>query len=198
MGSLLPQAALVEHENAVGPLDGREPMGDDDGGPAFEQHLECLLDEALCLGVDARGGLVEHENGAVEGQGPGEGDELALARREVAAPLGNGHPQPGGVGVDEAARPGGLHGAGDRLGSNAIAEPDIFLYRPGEEEDVLEDQGDAAAQLLDLKGADVHPVEEDAAPPDLVEALQQLDDRGLARPRGSDDCDRLSRLGPEG
>src|SRR5207249_11181964 len=52
--SLLAQLALVQDEDAVGVLDGREPVRDDERRPPLEQLHERVLDEPLGLGVDAR------------------------------------------------------------------------------------------------------------------------------------------------
>lgn len=45
------------------------------------------LDGRLGLVVDRRGCLVEHEHGRIPQDGPGDGQPLALASRELLAPL---------------------------------------------------------------------------------------------------------------
>src|SRR5881409_1485353 len=84
---LLAQLALVQHEDAIRVLDGREAVGDDDRGAAAEELRERVLDQPLGLRIDARGRLIEDEDGRIVGQCPGEGEELTLASGEVAAPL---------------------------------------------------------------------------------------------------------------
>ena len=79
--------SLVQHQDAVGVLDGRQAVGDDEAGAADEQAVERPLDELLGLGVDRRGGLVEDQDAGIEGEGAGEGDELLLAHREAGAAL---------------------------------------------------------------------------------------------------------------
>ena len=53
---------LVHHQDAVGRADGREPMGDDQGGAALHQPVERGLDLALALGIERRGRLVEKQD----------------------------------------------------------------------------------------------------------------------------------------
>ena len=84
---LLAQLALVQHEDAIRVLDGREAVGDHHRGAAAEELRERVLDQPLGLRIDARGRLVENEDGRIVGQCAGEGEELALASGEVAAPL---------------------------------------------------------------------------------------------------------------
>ena len=62
-------------------------MGDDDRGAALEQALEALLDRALGADVDVGRGLVEDQDARLGQEGAGEGDELALAGRELDAAL---------------------------------------------------------------------------------------------------------------
>ena len=84
---LLAQLALVQHEDAVGVLDRREPVRDHERRAAREELLERVLDQPLGLRVDARGRLVEDEDGRVVRQRAREGEQLALPAREVAAAL---------------------------------------------------------------------------------------------------------------
>ena len=44
--------AFFEHEDVVGPLDGAQPVGDDDAGPPLEQPAHGPLEQSLGVGVD--------------------------------------------------------------------------------------------------------------------------------------------------
>ena len=79
--------AVLEHDDAPGLADGREPVGDHDRRAAGQQPPQAALDPALGVDVDVRGGLVEHEDARVGDQRAREGDELALAGRELHAAL---------------------------------------------------------------------------------------------------------------
>ena len=63
--AVLGDPAVCHDEDLVGVLDGREAMGDGDDRLAARQLGDGLLDEVLVLRVDARGGLVENDDGRV-------------------------------------------------------------------------------------------------------------------------------------
>ncbi len=62
VGAFLDDAAALEHDDAVGHAHGREAVRDDDGRPPLGERPEPLEDRVLGLGVERRGGLVEHED----------------------------------------------------------------------------------------------------------------------------------------
>ena len=62
VGAALADLAAVHDEDAVGVLDGRQPVRDDQRGAPAEQARHGILDEQLGLGVDARRRLVEHQD----------------------------------------------------------------------------------------------------------------------------------------
>jgi hypothetical protein len=66
------------HQDAIHVLDGRQPVGDGDGGAALHQHVQRVANQHLGLGVDAGGGLVEDEDLRVEGQRPRKREQLLL------------------------------------------------------------------------------------------------------------------------
>src|SRR5688500_7471005 len=104
VGAQLAHLALVQHQDAVGAMDGGQAVGDDDRGAAGEQPLERRLDELLGLGVDRGGGLVEDQDARVEGQGAGEGEELLLPHREPGAALAHRRGEAAGQTLDEIQR----------------------------------------------------------------------------------------------
>src|SRR5690606_29067407 len=124
------------------------------------------------------------EDEGVEGERAREGEELALADGERGAALVDGVAVTGGEAIDEGI---GAHACGG--GSHArvldvcAAEADVVCDVAAEEEHVLEDEADAATQLLDRHAVDGNTVEEDFAALRLVEAHEQVDQRGLARAR---------------
>jgi len=56
--------AAVEHDDAIGALNGREPVRDHDRGAPLHQRIQSGLDVALRLGVERGGGFVEDQDGA--------------------------------------------------------------------------------------------------------------------------------------
>lgn len=80
-----------KHDDAVGAFDGGEAMGDGDGGVvAAEEGGEGGIDEGFGLGVKGGGGFVEDQDVRVFDEGPGNGDSLLLAARELGAAGANG------------------------------------------------------------------------------------------------------------
>ena len=85
--AVLGDPAVLEDEHAIGDLDRREPVGDDDRGPVGEERPQRALHEALRRDVERRRGLVEDQDGRVGEERPGERHELTLPGREPRALL---------------------------------------------------------------------------------------------------------------
>ncbi len=73
---------------------------------------------------------------------------------------------------------------------------DVLGDRAVEQERLLQHDADVAAVFLDREGADVGAVDRDRPFGDVVEAADEVDDRGLARPARPDQPDHLAR--PDG
>ena len=78
MGALLDDLAVIEHDDLVGPANGRKPVGDDHGRAAAQQPLKPLLYQRLGVAVDIGRSLVKDEDAGICDDGPGEAQELAL------------------------------------------------------------------------------------------------------------------------
>jgi hypothetical protein len=76
--AVLADLARGQDDQAVHGLDGAEAVGDHDGGAIGHEHAQRLLDEALALGVERDGGLVEYQDGRAAQHRAGNGDPLAL------------------------------------------------------------------------------------------------------------------------
>ena len=83
----LPDPAAVDDQDLVGLLDGGQPVGDDQRGPAGQGRGERVLNGNLLLGVEVRGGLVEQHDSRGLQQQPGQGDPLFLAARQPVATI---------------------------------------------------------------------------------------------------------------
>ena len=107
VGAVGHHLVLVEQHHPVGQGEGREPVGDDQGGPALHLDLQSGVDGLLHLDVDGAGGVVEDQHRRVDEQCAGDGDALALpARQGVAALTDDGVVAVGQV-ADELVGPGG-------------------------------------------------------------------------------------------
>src|SRR5438309_10119736 len=87
MRALLAQLPLVHDENGVGALDGREAMGDQDGGAAGDHAREREADAKFGFGVDGGGSFVQDEDAGIVRQRACKTDELLLAGGEGCAAL---------------------------------------------------------------------------------------------------------------
>jgi hypothetical protein len=83
----LGDAPVLEDEDGVGVLHRREPLGDGDRRAVGRERFERALDQILRLGVDRGGRPVEHQDVRVLEDDAGDGDALALAARQLHAPL---------------------------------------------------------------------------------------------------------------
>jgi hypothetical protein len=63
--AFLDDASLVEDQYPVGVEDGREAVGDHDGGAAMRERVQRILNGAFAGGVERACGLVENKDGAV-------------------------------------------------------------------------------------------------------------------------------------
>ena len=69
---------LSSHEDQIGIGDGRQAMGDDEGGAALAERIERLLDAALGFGVEGAGCLVQDQDRRVLQNGTGDRKALTL------------------------------------------------------------------------------------------------------------------------
>ena len=86
-GAGLDDAALVEHQDAVGVADRGEAVGDHEGGAALHDLVERRLQLALGRGVERARRLVEDQDRRVLEERAGDRQALALAAGERAAAL---------------------------------------------------------------------------------------------------------------
>ncbi len=69
---------VVDEDDAVGALDGGQPVGDDEAGASLHQSIHPLLDERFGQGVDRAGGFIHDEDLRLGQDCPGQADELLL------------------------------------------------------------------------------------------------------------------------
>src|SRR3712207_1063425 len=81
VGAVLHHATVLDHEDPLDAAHQPELVGDDEGGTALGQGAPALLDGARRLGVKARLGLVQDQNGALPEHRPRDGDALSLPPR---------------------------------------------------------------------------------------------------------------------
>jgi len=197
--ALLAQLAFVHDEDGVGALDGGETVRDEDGGAAGNHALQCRSHAKLGLGVDGGGGFVEYENPRAMSQSPCKTDELLLAGGERGAALEDGLGEGAGQGADEVADVDLVGGVGDFIvGDPGGAHADVLGDVAGEEEGILQDDAEAAAEGEEVLLADVDAVDEDLAKLDVVEAHHERGEGGFAGTGVADDGGGLVGVDGEG
>jgi hypothetical protein len=80
-------APVVDDVDGIYLADGREAVGDDEGGAVLHQVFEGLLHEFFGGRIEGARGFIKNEDGRVLEQGAGDGDALALAAGELYAAL---------------------------------------------------------------------------------------------------------------
>ena len=81
--TVLHHPAAVDDEYLVGPLQGGEPVGDDDPGAASEKLVDGAFYQPLGGRVEPRRRLVQHDQPGIGEKGTGEGEQLTLAGRQT-------------------------------------------------------------------------------------------------------------------
>ena len=200
MGAGLHDPAALEHDDPVGPAHGREPVRHHDRGQPGGEVEEAVVEGRFGPHVEVGRRLVEDEDpgAALQGEhGPGQRHPLPLPAGEVGAAvelLRQDRVPVVRQGLDQLHDPGALAGldAGLVVGRPAgVAEDDVLPQGERVLGELLEDGGDAAlpGPLVDLGQVDA--VDRDAALRRLVEAAQQVHQRGLAGAVLPDDGQRL-------
>ena len=201
MGAALDDAAAFEHDDLVGHAHGREAVRDQDRDPVARELAEVLEHLGLGARVHRRGRLVEHQDvGIGAHERARQRDLLPLPARQLAAvlePLAELRVRSprGSWSTNSAARPfaGRLAPARLVLEMRLVAGADVLADQQLVADEVLEDHADALAQrvLVPLR-ADRGPSSRMRPAVGLVQARQQLDQRGLARAVLADQRERAA------
>ena len=172
----------MHHANQVGILDGAQAVRNDQRGTVAHEVIEGLLHKVFALGVKGRGGLVENEDGRILENGARYADALPLTARQVAAAVAyvgvkllfGGHDKVVGIGnlsrLDYFLLRGILHTEGDVVIETVVKQNSLLVHIAHE-----------GAQVVLGHLTDVDAVDADAALVHIVEARQQVGQRGLAR-----------------
>ena len=199
MAAALDDAAVVEDHDDVGVLDGRQAVRDDEHRAALHQLIHAALDDGLGARVDGRCRFIEDHDRRVGDRRAGDGDELALALREVRAVVGELRRIALGETRDEVVRAGELR-RGDALFVRCVefTITNVVHHRAGEEVDVLQDDAERAAKICLFDLADVDAVVEDLAVGNVVKTVDKVRDGRLARTRRADEGNLLTGLCVDG
>ena len=173
-------------------------MGDDEAGLVLHEGAHRLLDAALGAGVDVAGGLVEDEHLGVVEHCAGDGEELLLALRDVAAVLGDHGVIALGQAHDVMVDVGGFSGLHDLLAGGAdAAVGDVVVDGAVEDPGVLQNQRIGAPQRLHGVVLVEHVIHINLPGDGLVKSHQKIDDGRLAGACGTDDGNHFPRFRAE-
>ena len=174
-------------------------MGDDERGAVLHQAVHALFNQALGAGVDGAGGLVQHQNRSLAQRRAGNVEQLALALRQVRAVALDHGVVAVGQALDEAVGAGGLRGFDDLfVGGVEAAVADVLHDGAAEQVGILQDHGDVLSQHVALDVLDVDAVDGDRAGINVIEAVEQVGNGGLACAGGADEGDLLAGLCVQG
>ena len=79
-------ASSIQYDEPIGTPQRGESMGNSDCRTACNEPVDGRLNDCLCLRIDARGGLIQNQNGRIDQQCPSAREPLSLAPRELATP----------------------------------------------------------------------------------------------------------------
>ena len=198
MVALLDDPAPVHDQDRVGVADGRQAVGDHERRPALHQSAHGSLDEHLGAGVDRGRRLIEDQDRRIRQECPGDREQLLLACGQIRRVVVDHRVVAAGQGTHEVVDMGRLGGRRDLVLGRAIAAVgDVLADRAVEQPRVLEDHPERPAQVVAGHLPRVDAVDRDPPAVELVEAHQQVHERGLARPGRADDRDHLAGFGDQ-
>ena len=194
VGAALQDAALVQDDDLVGVLHGAQPLGDDDLGGAGDLPGEGPADEGVGAGVDGGGRVVEDEDLRPLEQGAGDAQALLLASGHIGAALLDAGVVAVGELPDELVGLGELAGADELgVGGVGVAPAQVLLDGAGEQDVLLQDDGDLVAQPGQVVVAHVDAADHHAPGGHVVQARDELDERRLPRAGAAHDAQGRAR-----
>ena len=186
MGTHFHYMAFFQYQDLVHLLDRGQPVGDNDGGPPFCYFFRSLLDELFGVGINGRGGLIQHQDAGVSHIGPEEGDQLPLSAGEHASPFLDVVLVPAWQAAYEFMHPDLPGRLLDVLLFDVrIAQGDVVGDGICKEENVLKHHGYIIPQGVEPVLRDIPTIQQDMARIDVVKTVEQVDDGGFSSPRGS-------------
>src|ERR1700733_11443369 len=170
-------------------------MSDDNDGAPTHDRAHVVLNDPFALVVERRGRFIENQNPWIGHQGPGDGDALTLAAREIGAAFLNHRVVALRQLGDEFVRAREARRVHHHYAwHGGIAERNILVDGAVEKKVLLQHDPDLPAQPTGIELGGVDAVDHHLAGLRAIKALDQLGEGGLARPRRTDDANHLPRL----
>lgn len=180
----LDDAAVFEDHDGVGVADGGQAVRDHKGGASAHDAIHAALDELFGARVDARSGLVQDEHRRVGDGHTRDGEQLALALRQVGAVGRDRRVVPSRQAADKRVGAGCL-GSGAHLFVSRVelAKADVLRNGAAKQVRILQHNTERPAQAGLGNVLDVDAVIRDLAVIDLVEAVDEVSDGRLSGAR---------------
>jgi len=198
VGAAFGDAAAVKDKDLVGFEDRAEAVGDDDAGAVGEDALERLLDELFRFAVEAAGGFVKDQDARVAQDNAGQGNALFFAAAEAVAALADDGVVTIRQAGDEIVDVGGLRCLLNLvLGGVRTGKADVDGDGVVEQEGFLGDHTDMGCEGIEGEITQVVVVNADAALLGIIQARDEIGQRGLAGAAGADKRGQLAGLDRE-
>ena len=183
----LHQTSLIQHQDAIGPYDAGESVGDGQGGPALHEVVEGLLDGRLVLRVHAGQSLVQYQDGRVLQQSTCYGDALPLPSGKADGTLAHHSVVPVGQCLDKVVGVGHIGRVLDFLLSGiGLGETQVLGDSAVEQVGILPHHGHMPPQVIEREFTQVLAAQQDASLLGVEEPQGEGDDGGLACATGAD------------
>ena len=187
--------AILNHQNPIRRANRRQSMRNDEARPPRQHLLNRVLNQLFRLRIDRGRGFVQHENRRVRQNRAGKGNQLLLTGGEAVAALADVRLIAILHVADEGFRAD--HAGGFRhflVGGIGAAVADVIRNRAGEKVRRLQDVAEVGLKPQLTARAVIRAVDEDFALRRLIEAADEVDDRGFAAAGFANERDGLPRL----
>ena len=199
LSALFRDPLVLEVQDLVGAGHLAQVVGDQERGATPREVCQRIGHQPRVLAVKAGGWLVQDQDGRIADGRTGDRDALSLSTGQSYATFAQHGVVTVGqrlyelVGVGQSCR--GLDLLRRRVGR---AVPDVLPHGGSEQKRVLEDHADLGPEGLQGVIADVASVHKDAPGLRVIQAQDEVDQRGLAMTRCADNRDPLPSLDLEG
>ena len=179
-------------------MNGREPVGNDEGRPALHEFEDGPHDGVFSAGIEGAGRLIEQEDRRIFQKRPGNADALALPDAQVATAFTDGAVEPLRHALNEIESlgfSGSLFDFGIRRAGFSVG--DVFADRGRKEERVLKNHADMGTQALFCDRAEIASVEGYRAARGVVESRHKAQQGAFSRAGAADKGNGLAGLDGE-
>src|SRR5581483_147451 len=193
MRSAVGNSAILQHHDPVGAAYRGEPVGNHKHRTARHQVLQRRLYQRLRFRVQRRSGFVKNKNGRILENSASNGQALAFASGEARAALANYRVIPLRHLADEIVRQGSLgRRHNDGLLDVGLAIGNVVTHSVVEQNGLLRDDPNLAAQREHGHVADILPVNQQAAAGNIKKSRDEIGQSGLAGAAGTHKGDNLA------